>query len=331
MYHQNGDAIATDSDVWYQKGCSNFTEEKRRHLSVLAAGKLSAYVYNDTDDSRLRCSCDFMQLIFLYGDVSEGLMIKGNEMVADIVMNAFWFPDAYRPTHAVGKLHPKQEPDVSKLARDLWMRCQRNGGPGFQARLRENLGLFFDGRHVQSKHRQNGVIPTLQVYIDIRRDSSGLKPLMDFLEYTLDINLPDCVINNFTIRTLKQCVNDFCTWSNDLFSFNKEQASGDTYNMVVILMKVESLALQEAVDHVGDMCCAVLDTFQKYRSNVPKWGPQIDKDVDRYIGGLESWLVACLHWSFLSGRYFGQKGLQIKKTGVVELLPSRQVLKDVKN
>jgi len=59
-----------------------------------------------------------MQLILLYGDVSEGLMIKGNEMVADIVMNAFWFPDACRPTHAVGKLHPKQEPDVSKLARE---------------------------------------------------------------------------------------------------------------------------------------------------------------------------------------------------------------------
>ena len=118
IYHKNGDRIAADSDAWYQNGCSNFTDEKRRHLSVLAAGKLSAYVYNDTDDDRLRCSCDFMQLIFLYGDVSEGLMIKGNEMVADIVMNAFWFSDAYRPTHAAGKPHPKKEPDVSKLARE---------------------------------------------------------------------------------------------------------------------------------------------------------------------------------------------------------------------
>ena len=87
-------------------------------MSVLAAGKLSAFVYHDSDDDRLRCSCDFMQLIFLYGDVSEGLMIKGNEMIADIVMNAFWFPEAYRPTHAAGKLHPKQEPDVSRLARE---------------------------------------------------------------------------------------------------------------------------------------------------------------------------------------------------------------------
>ena len=117
-YHQNGDAISAASDAWYSSGCSNFTEEKRRQLSVLAAGKLSAFAYYDSDDDRLRCSCDFMQLIFFYGDISEGQMIKGNEMTADIVMNAFWFPEAYRPTHAAGKLHPKQEPDLSRLARE---------------------------------------------------------------------------------------------------------------------------------------------------------------------------------------------------------------------
>ena len=116
--HKNGDAIAAASDTWFRNGCGNLTEEKRRRLSVLAAGKLSAYAYHDTDDDRLRSSCDFMQLIFLYGDVSEGLTTRGNEMIADIVMNAFWYPDAYRPTNTLNKLHPKQEPDVSKLSRE---------------------------------------------------------------------------------------------------------------------------------------------------------------------------------------------------------------------
>ena len=90
--------------MWYKNGCSNFSEEKRRHLSVLAAGEKSAMVYNDAEDGRLRCSCNFMQVIFLYGGVSDGLMIKGNEVVADIVTKAFWFLDANCRTHAVGKL-----------------------------------------------------------------------------------------------------------------------------------------------------------------------------------------------------------------------------------
>ena len=58
------------------------------------------------------------------------------------------------------------------------------------------------------------MIPTTQKYIDIRRDSSGLKPLMDLLEYTLHIDLPDYVIEDPVVGLLKQCVNDFCTWSN---------------------------------------------------------------------------------------------------------------------
>ena len=93
-------------------------------------------------------------------------------------------------------------------------------------------------------------------------------------------------------------------------------------------MKVRGLGLQEAVDRVGNMCCDVLDTFRKDRERLPKWSPDTDTDVERYIRGLESWLIACLHWSFMSGRYFGAKGLQIKETRVVELIPTRQIVKN---
>lgn len=104
--------------------------------------------------------------------------------------------------------------DSSTRSYSLWLRCTRDGGPRFQARLRENLGLFFDARHLQAKHRQTGAIPTIRDYIDIRRDSSGLKPLMDFLEFTLHIDLPDYVVEDPIMRSIKQSVNDFCTWSN---------------------------------------------------------------------------------------------------------------------
>ncbi|KAF8574200.1 terpenoid synthase [Ramaria rubella] len=327
IYHRNGDAIAAASEKWYAQGCSRLTEERRQKLSVLAAGKLSAYVYHDADDEHLRPSCDLMHLIFFYGDLTDGLQIKGNEMVADIMMNGLWFPNAYRPTHSPDKLQPDREPDLSRLARDFWSRCLQDAGPGFQARFIENMGLFFEGRYAQAKHRESGVIPELGVYINIRRDSSGLKPLIDFLEYTLQIDLPDCVVDDPVMQAMKQCVNDFCTWSNDLFSFNKEQACGDTYNMVIILMKTRALDLQAAVDYVGDMCFKVHNAFCKNQKNLPSWGPEIDRDVARYVRGLESWIVASIHWSFLSGRYFGTKGLQIKDSRIVALRPQNLPLK----
>jgi len=163
----------------------------------------------------------------------------------------------------------------------------------------------------------------LDEYIDIRRDSSGLKPLIDFLEYTLQVDLPEAVAEHPVMQSLKQCVNDFCTWSNDIFSFKKEYASRDTYNMVIIVMKTKGLELQSAIDYVGDMCLQSMRSFCEYEKQLPSWGPGIDKDVARYMKGLQNWLIACLHWSYISGRYFGRKGSEVKKTLTVELLPAR--------
>ena len=86
--------------------------------------------------------------------------------------------------------------------------------PGFQDRFRESMGLFAHARHIQASHREKQAVASLEEYIDIRRDSSGMKPLIDILEYTLQIDLPDKIINHPKMISLKECVNDFCTWSN---------------------------------------------------------------------------------------------------------------------
>lgn len=87
-------------------------------------------------------------------------------------------------------------------------------------------------------------------------------------------------------------------------------------------MREHDLELQEAINTVGDMCFSVLNDFQRYKRQLPSWG-QIDSDLSRYIAGLENWMIGCLHWGYMSGRYFGSEGLEIKKTGVVKLWPRR--------
>ncbi|KIJ56931.1 hypothetical protein M422DRAFT_238521 [Sphaerobolus stellatus SS14] len=323
VYHPFGDSVAASSDEWYRNAMVNFTPEDERKLSILMAGKLSAYVYNESDEKHLRSSCDLMQLIFHYGDLTDELGIAGNTTAANFMMNALWFPHSYEPICEDTGILRKEEPAISGLTRNFWQRCVKDAAPGFQDRFIEDMQLFLHARNIQAQHREAKVVPTLDEYIDIRRDSSGLKPLIDFLEYTLQIDLPEEVVMDPVMQSLKECVNDFATWSNDIFSFNKEQASGDTYNMVVILMKTEELELQDAINRVGEMCFQSLHNFLQYRKLIPSWG-SIDQNVTRFIQGLENWIVACLHWSFLSGRYFGTKGQQIKESLIVELISSRR-------
>lgn len=77
----------------------------------------------------------------------------------------------------------------------------------------------------------------------------------------------------------------------DIFSYNVEQARGDTHNMVVILMHHHGLSLQEAVDYVGDLCAQTINTFVENTRRLPSWSPEIDDMVSKYIQGLEAWIV----------------------------------------
>lgn len=204
------------------------------------------------------------------------------------------------------------------------------------------MGFFLEARHIQAIHRQNNVIPSIEKYIDIRRDSSAFKPLFDFIEYTLQVDFPEEVMEHPVVQSLKESANDFCTWANvrkrsthfirisltrtdwqDIYSYNKEQACGDSYNLVVLFMKQYDSQLQNAVNTVGDMCFTVLDNFETYKRRLPSWGSQVDKDLGRYIEGLENFMIGCLQWGYMSGRYFGTEGPNIKETRVVKLLPRR--------
>lgn len=100
-----------------------------------------------------------------------------------------------------------------------------------------------------------------------------------------------------------------------------EQARGDTHNMIAVMVEQQGLSLQEAVDFVGELCKESIDRFETDRHKVPSWGPDVDRDVEIYLHGLQNWIVGSLHWSFESTRYFGHEGAAIKKHRKIELLP----------
>jgi alpha-muurolene/germacrene-A/gamma-muurolene/(+)-delta-cadinol synthase len=230
-YHKNGDAIAAASEKWVENGCRVFTADMRRHIASLGSGQLAAYCYNQCSDERFRIICDFMLVLFLLDDLSDDLMTKDTEILADVVMNAMNFPESYRPTQTKGKEQPLLESDASILTREYvfatlmtgatliqphsyWARCIPNAGAEVQARCIENVELYLVAVHEQARHRDTNEIPTTQAYVDLRRLSSGCKPLFDLLEFSLDMQLPDYVIEDPLMKTMKDCVNDFVAFSN---------------------------------------------------------------------------------------------------------------------
>ena len=86
--------------------------------------------------------------------------------------------------------------------------------PGVQDRFKESLQKFFEAVNRQARDREAGILPDLESYVDIRRDTSGCKPVFDLIEYAADIELPEYVVSHPIIKALNQGTNDLVTWSN---------------------------------------------------------------------------------------------------------------------
>ncbi|KAG5646722.1 hypothetical protein DXG03_002404 [Asterophora parasitica] len=303
--------VTTETKRWLFEG-GNLTGKKRDAFHGLKAGLLTAMCYPDAGCSQLRVCNDFLTYLFHLDNLSDDMDNRGTRATADVVLNSLYHPNAYRSPARVGK-----------MTRDYYKRMITTASPGAQQRFIETFDFFFQSVTQQAIDRAAGVIPDLESYIALRRDTSGCKPCWALIEYANNLDIPDEVMEHPIIQSLGEAANDLVTWSNDIFSYNVEQSKGDTHNMIPVVMHEEGLDLQAAVDFVGTMCKQSIDRFVDDRANLPSWGPEIDRDVATYVDGLADWIVGSLHWSFESERYFGKAGRDVKATRVVDLLPRR--------
>ncbi|KAI0775257.1 terpenoid synthase [Trametes elegans] len=309
--NEHGAQVARASEAWLLAD-ANFTAERREAFLGLRAGELTAACYPGADEEHLQVASDFMSFLFTLDDWSDEFNAEDTYGLAECVMRALNDPTGFETDKAAGK-----------LAKSFFARYRRTAGPGCTRRFIDTMDLFFRAVTQQARDRAQGDIPSLEEYISLRWDTSGCKPCFALIEYAAGFDLPDEVVSHPTIRSLEEATNSFVTWSNDIFSYNVEQARRDNHNMIAVVMHQHNIALQEAVDLVGALCKLSIDRFEEDRQRLPSWGPDIDQDVAVYVQGLQNWIVGSLHWSFDSMRYFGREGAAIKRQRVVKLLPKQ--------
>ena len=56
-------------------------------------------------------------------------------------------------------------------------------------------------------------------------------------------------------------------------------------------MHYHGLTLQEAVDYVGSLCEETINAFIENKKRIPSWGKEIDDMVEKYVKGLQDWIV----------------------------------------
>ena len=110
----------------------------------------------------------------------------------------------------------------------------------------------------------------------------------------------------------------------DIYSFNKEQSCGDHANLVAVVAIEKGIPVQSAITYVFVMVQEAVNRYQESLEQIPKFDPEIDAIVLKYVRGIEYVCTGLVSWHFQVDRYFGENFTEVSDKLVVDLLPKEK-------
>lgn len=105
----------------------------------------------------------------------------------------------------------------------------------------------------------------------------------------------------------------------DIASYNIQQAAGDSFNLVALIMNQRKVSVQVAVHAAIEAICERLDRF--FKLHVDESLANMGGDVLAYVQGLRQCIIGWAYWVYETDRYFAENSEDVKEFGWVFLLP----------
>ncbi|KAI0638649.1 terpenoid synthase [Trametes polyzona] len=310
--HPLYEEVSAESRAWI-RSLKLFTPESQAAFEKCNVELLGALAYPDASREGLRVGMDLMNVVFAIDEYTDVESAPAVQEMVDIVMDAIRDPR---------KARPEGEIILGEIARQYAERALRVASPGAMAHFEESFGDYLNSVVSQADERGSAVVRSIEDFINIRRENNGGRPAL--LPYELHLNIPDEVYFHPQIIELRDCIADMVTTMNDITSYNREQATNtDDYNLLTIVMHQHDTDLSGAIAWVTNLHNEIVDKFVEGLKHVPSFGPTIDPQVQEYLQNIANWPRGQDSWTFESGRYFGDRGMEYMATRRVALLERR--------
>lgn len=275
------------------------------------SARFAGLAYPNATKERFRIACDFMNVLIIvdeYTDVENAAV--ANEMV-DIVIDAL---------HNPHKMRPEGECILGEIVRQFWARVIQTTSLPFQRHFISSYTEFLRAVVVEALDRDEAHCRNISDYVKLRRVTCAAKPAIAM--YEMEMDLPDEVFYHPVVVELAGYIAELTFIDNDMVSYNREQATGDAnHNLITVVMAELGLDRSGAMVWAARYHTEVQKKFTDGLAKVPSWGPSTDVLVTEYLEGMATWARANYCWCYESQRYFGTRGSEIRRTGLVTLLP----------
>lgn len=301
------ETAASESRAWINSFDILPLERQQRQFSKSSLELLASHAYPYADLEGCRTSCDYMNLTFILDDYSDEEGKSGTRGMSDSFMNALKDPNW------------DDGSEFARLAREFRWRLNSTSATARQ-RFIETFDSYLDDTVLEAEIREHGNVLNLKDFMELRRGNSGVDVAFSVIECVLAIDLQPEVFDHPTLSAMRKLAGHMVFTINDIYSYNKEQAAGHSANNLITVIKEErGIELQEAFDIAGQFFENDVEAFLRLKELLPRWGPEVDEAVARYVTGLECWVGGSLEWSLSGGRYFGESVEEVRKTRRVVL------------
>ncbi|MEU9178400.1 terpene synthase family protein [Streptomyces sp. NPDC048550] len=190
------------------------------------------------------------------------------------------------------------------LAR-LWERTATGMSASWKSRFIADYIDFLDASEEEVALRRTGVRLPLAAYLELRRRTITLLPMLNVLERTGHAVLVEAPQVTTLLRDLRWAVADVAGWANDLASQADDAAVGQD-NLVAVVTREYGYSTAAALARVAAMIEQRRVDFAA-TAGALRAAPGLPQDrrteLRRYVKLVETFMAATLHWLACTGRF----------------------------
>ncbi len=198
-----------------------------------------------------------------------------------------------------------EPPLLLQVGEDIWRRMHRYSSSAWRHRFASTMSESLAAYQWEAQNRVSRRIPSLVEYIEYRRKTSGWGTLVLINDLALSRTLSEGTYSNPVLQRLLDTANNAMCWANDLFSFEKEHASGDVHNLVTVTQAEYQCSIEAAIKRIVGWHNQEMQRWQYLVRQLPRWSwrPHEIKHVQAYATFSKHYLRANYAWSQVTGRY----------------------------
>ncbi|KAJ5247787.1 terpene cyclase [Penicillium chermesinum] len=300
--------VKGESEKWIAETCC-MNDRSRKILTKTNFALFLSIAAPEARVEELRTLFDWGNWVFPFDDMFDNGHLKDDVQNGQIMIDALM----HRMRDDKAELPAPLQSPLIDVHNSVWERVVEGAPRGVQKRFARAMADYSHGVISQVEVCSSGENVSLEEVLALRRHSAGVSPLFPLIEYAHRLRIPDQVFECPSIKEIERVGIDFVVLQNDILSYWKEEKEGVIHNLVAVCRNA-GMSAQAAFDHLGYMLQTRYRDWYLALASLPSWGNEIDAEVQNYIRGVQNVVKANLHWSFSSGRYFGDAVHEVRKT-----------------